>query len=81
MRRLIVAVVIVASSGCHLMESDPEIRKQKIAAERFEDCMDDTLPRFGPVSVVTAAQRLKAAEICGAVTSPAAAPARESTAQ
>jgi hypothetical protein len=80
MRMLIVAVVIVASSGCHLMESDPEVRKQKIAAERFEDCMDETLATFGPVKIATSAQRLKAAEICGSITSPAAAPARESAA-
>jgi hypothetical protein len=67
MRMLVVAVVILVTAGCHLMETDPEVRKQKIAAERFEDCMDDTLPRFGPVKVVTAEQRLKAAEICGQV--------------
>jgi hypothetical protein len=57
-----VAAAALLISGC---ASTPE----QLATKRFDDCMDATLPSFGPVKIATADQRLKAAEVCKGVMS------------
>jgi hypothetical protein len=50
-----------------------EIQQQRDeqATKRFNDCMDETLPKFVIFHVATADQRIKAAEVCRSVMSPA----------
>ena len=50
-------------------------QREEQATKRFDDCMDATLPSFGPVKIATADQRIKAAEVCKTVMSPGAAEA------
>jgi PBP1b-binding outer membrane lipoprotein LpoB len=57
-----VAAAALLISGC---ASTPEQR----ATKRFDDCMDATLPSFGPLKIATADQRIKAAEVCKGVMS------------
>jgi hypothetical protein len=64
MKSFFVVLSLVDLFGCAAMSKDPEVIRQRAATERFETCMDATMPSFGPIKVATADQRAKAAEIC-----------------
>jgi len=61
----VAAAVLLVISGCASTPEQPE----KLATKRFDDCMDATLPSFGPLKIATADQRIKAAEVCKSVMS------------
>jgi hypothetical protein len=74
--RFLTAATLLFLCAC---SSTPEQQ----ATDRFEKCMDATLPSFGPVKVATADQRIRAAEVCKSVMSPdsAALPAERENAR
>jgi uncharacterized lipoprotein YajG len=63
MRIPTVIAALLVISAC---ASTPETPEQ-LATKRFNDCMDSTLPSFVHVTVATADQRIKAAEVCRTV--------------
>jgi len=65
MRTLATMAAALLISGCASTPDSPE----KLATKRFNDCMDSTLPSFGPLKIATADQRIKAAEVCKGVMS------------
>ena len=63
MRCYLAICMLLIFSACASTPRTP----QELATKRFEKCMDETLPSFGPVQIATANQRLKAAEVCKSV--------------
>lgn len=66
MRILTVTAALLVISACASTPEAPESPEQ-LATKRFDDCMDSTLPSFVHVTVATADQRIKAAEVCRSV--------------
>ncbi len=64
--RLSTTAIYILVSACAGCASTPDT-PQELATQRFQKCMDATLPSFGPVQIATADQRLKAAEVCKSV--------------
>ena len=74
--RLLVTVAAALICGCASTPEEPEQlqqQREELATKRFEDCMEETLPKFVIFHVATADQRIKAAEVCRSVMSPSTA--------
>lgn len=77
--RLLVTVAAALICGCASTPEKPEQpeqlqqQREELATKRFEDCMEETLPKFVIFHVATADQRIKAAEVCRSVMSPSTA--------
>jgi uncharacterized lipoprotein YajG len=72
MRILTLLTATLAIAACTSTPQKEESRQQELATERFEKCMDATLPTFVHVTIATADQRLRAAEVCKSVMSQGA---------
>jgi len=69
--RLLATLVTTALliAGCASTPDTPQQEAQELATDRFEKCMEDTVPKFFIFKIATADQRLKAAEVCKGVMS------------
>lgn len=71
-----VALLICACASTPQQPPDPaqlQQQREELATKRFNDCMDETLPKFVIFKIATADQRIRAAEACKSVMSPGTA--------